>query len=340
MRAVQKRTQNLLIFSEDKNSPRLEAVCQRLTTLGNTCTVKEDLPSYDNSGKADLSVLQRHLPTFDFCIFMMLKNEAAKQKNDGSPIFEMGAAAMALGASRVILLDEDGQTSEMLLRQAERFGIRIIAAKDAVREETLGLISEHIEENAASFTPMIIGAAGSTADGYFSNFIMRFWMNIENGFTDSRTGEKISPEMEKIDMRIIIPAKIDNSIRSRMTRFSDSYGLKSGTVTDPNSSNVNFRYAMSDGRMTVYDMPNAIIASYNTAKDLLHFDVTNDFGIEAEERYLLREIDFFGFTLEMLLEPGNVYKKLALYHISEEKKQRILDAISRVKVTVHGIDTF
>ena len=54
----------------------------------------------------------------------------------------------------------------------------------------------------------------------------------------------------------------------------------------------------------------------------------------------MREIDFFGFTLEMLLEPGNVYNKLALYHISEEKKQRILDAISRVKVTVHGIDTF
>ena len=72
MRAVQKRTQNLLIFSEDKNSPRLEAVCQRLTTLGNTCTVKEDLPSYDNSGKADLSVLQRHLPTFDFCIFTFI----------------------------------------------------------------------------------------------------------------------------------------------------------------------------------------------------------------------------------------------------------------------------
>lgn len=350
------RPQNVIIFSAGKSieNGNLNIVKSFLTPeKGYNCCDWTEL--FTNANNPDLiallPMLIKKIPTFDFAIILSdgtdkLKEFRNKKINTlfakeerimrDNVLFECGLCIMALGTDRVILLIEDKARIIEDLMGVGEIGVKSIVYNNKQKNlpEKLHEIIAHIDVEATRLSPIVIGAAVSTADGYFSNFILRFWENIGNGFIDNDTKKEFHPDPSRIQMDIYIPEIIDNSVKGKIWDYYKTNEYKRGIISEGTFRGIEFRYKENKDGLTICDIPSAITASYNTVKDILHLSADEkSHDINAEERFLTKERDSFEFTLNKLMSEEALTSKLKTFpSYTDDKIEHILQVMKQVKI--------
>jgi hypothetical protein len=244
---------------------------------------------------------------------------------------------MAFGIDRVIHLKEKNlRISPDPFSGLKEMGIEIIEYIDQENLlEKLAIVSGYIERKADEISPIIIGAAISTADGYFNNFILRFWENIRKGFIDINTKEEFHPDISQIRMNIYIPYEISSNLKENILNYYEINNYKQGMITQGTFRGVELRYKKVGNEYIISDYPSTLTASYNTVKDILNLNADERHDKNAEERFLMKERDSFLFTLNKLMTEESLTLKLktfSYYKKDETKIQEILNLMKQVKI--------
>lgn len=332
---------------------------------------------YDNDKFRPLfRLLTKCVPSFDFAIIVaarddtVLKNVCALSPESGkindaevqnahkiyaamrdNVVFELGMCCMAMGESRVILLQQKGVRLFDDLRGLNDAQFKKADSRDDALtieniqlkafeyeskeniEGTCNSIAAYIREKAGSYDPVIVGAACSTASGYFGNFINSLVFALKQyAKPDPQKGEvkldiptsnseellQLCKDLKNLEIHILLPGieacMCDQTIISNPREISDKlykneqYKIISNCLIDEKSRKITFACKKVGEKLYIIDMPTTILASYNTAKKILDIaDDTNDSG--GEFRYIAKEIDMFNATLSRLL-PEN--EKMAI----------------------------
>ena len=337
------RPQNIIIFSAGKSveNGNLNTVKNFLTEKKYNCCDWHELfaNAKDQKSIALLPMLIKKIPTFDFAIILGEGTEKIRIRDAeketrimrDNVLFECGLCIMALGRDRVILVTEKDVRIPEDLIGVGKIGVENIEYSNEEKNllEKLQLVINHIEKQATMLSPVVIGAAISTADGYFSNFILRFWENIgKAGFSDKTTHEEFHPDPSLINMEICIPEKIDNQVKENIQKYYKLNDFKQGIIPDGSLRGIEFRYKQTENKFTICDIPTTITASYNTVKDILNLSADeNSADNKAEERFLTKELDSFTYTLHKLM----VDKALTLKLESFNTKEKIIYTEEKIK---------
>lgn len=292
-------------------------------------------------------MLIKKIPTFDFAIILADGVDTGSVRGESkvcimrdNVLFECGLCIMALGTERVILLIEEGVRIPDDLWGIGGIGspaIKKIEYRNKKKKyegnlnEKLQDAVDHINEKSNDISPIVIGAAISTADGYLSNFILRFWENIGNGFNDFKTGVRIDPNVSSIRMEILIPEKIDDSIKGKTFEYYDNNGFKRGLIPDATFRGVDFRYKQTADEFIVCDIPTTLTASYTTVEDILLIHADDQEDPKAKGRFLIKERDSFIFTLNRLMKDVPMIKKLETYEIYKKDQKKVDDILAKMK---------
>ncbi|MBO4647095.1 MAG: nucleotide-binding protein [Lentisphaeria bacterium] len=261
------RKQNVIVFSSFKS---LEAARNLAGCLNNFSDI--DVVCWDDYFKSVYGekyserksyplfrFLTKRVPSFDFAVVLagrddtVIKNEYAIRQNGrlnddaaqkaetvyagmrDNVIFELGMCCMALGESRVILLQQENVRLFADLRglnddQQKKCGddnkyhsteltidnIQLKAfeySDDRNITAVVPNIVKYIEEKSNDYAPVVVGASCSTAQGYLSNFID----SLEKGFKACLAHESddilhvpgLSPEhvreIRRIEIHVLVP---------------------------------------------------------------------------------------------------------------------------------------
>ena len=193
-------------------------------------------------------------------------------------------------------------------------------------------IGDYICETCDSYSPVVVGAACSTALGYRDNFLMAFSKAVEKtDFTvpgSAMCGGKDAPWLrdalshpENVEIHVLLPSmesveKYPEALsNTRMFLGEHLYG-QHGTfadcmIVDP-ARTIGFCCKPVGNRLQVIDMPTTLLASQKTAQKIL--DIKADDAIEKDHlsRLLAKEIDLFRTTLVQFLAKG----KAGGYHVT------------------------
>ena len=312
----------------------------------------------DQKNVALLPMLVKKIPTFDFALILADGVDKATVHGEENTIvmrdnvlFECGLCIMALGTKRVILLvEENVRIPDDLLGIKGMLAINKIEfkkEKEGVEgniHSKLGEVIDHINKEAGNISPVVIGAAISTADGYLSNFILRFWENIGKGFTDIDTQKTIKPEPSEISMKILIPNIIDDSVKEKADNYYNTHGFSKGRISDGGIRGVDFRYKQTNDQFEVIDIPSTLTASYNTVEDILNLNAeeiqinensdSKESKINSKERFLMKERDSFKFTLNKLMTTDALTRKLknfGTYNNPENGEKKLEEMLQFLK---------
>lgn len=342
--------------------------------------------SNDPKNRKILAMLIKKIPTFDFAIIVSDSTDIVEQKIDvdeeietqkileekleytdgkivkrvirkyvmrDNVLFECGLCIMALGTDRVILLREKNTyIPPDLFSGLGTMGIETFEYKSDLTNfnEKLEDINKHIKKKAADISPIVIGAAISTADGYLTNFILRFWENIEQGFYDLEalkklnldnsqkmnpdTFYKMKPKVSDICMLIIIPDKINPELNKNIQDYYVKNNYKQGIIISPGTfRGVDFRYKKIGNKYYICDYPSTLTASLTTVNDILQLNADeSSLDEDAENRFLMKERDSFVFTLNKFMKKEYLALKLKTFNKSETKIEELVKLMKQVKI--------
>ncbi len=315
---------NIVLFSsgESERNGMLDDVINGLTKKGYNTFCWRDL--FGNANNTDnvalLPTLIKKIPTFDFAVLIgeghdtsvlvRNKEEFTYKTMRDNVLFEIGLCSMALGLSKVILLSEsDVRLPDDLVGLNGKLAIKHIIWND----KSITEIDKHIKNNLGHFkldkkvfddidlyindnklvtSPVVIGAAASTAVGYATNFIIRLLESVEDGFTCE--GNFIDPDLENIFMHIIVPLESE-------TYNIKEQGLKEGIIKKARHREISFKFKKVDNNIHIYDYPSSIVTSYDTAKMILDIEADEKYDMKAKERFYQKELDLFEATLRNIL---------------------------------------
>lgn len=346
------KQQNIVLFSSgiSEQSGMLREVEQRLTQYGYICSYWRDL--FVNANNKDsialLPMLIKKIPTFDFAVLICEGHDKTVMYRNGrkkevatmrdNVLFEIGLCVMALGLNRTILLTdaqvhlpEDlvgkgskvavkqiiySQTKEESIKQAAWETVNYISGIEMAAQE----IDRYIRLNSGILSPVVIGAAVSTACGYVGNFIFRTLEHIQDGvvFTGETTAVKIP--LSKIFMHIILPYEYLPETPERAHKAIER--LQKGSVPTTRFRNVEFYYEMHGDEIHICDYPTTLVTSYNTAKMILEMDADDALDIQAEKRFTAKELDLFETTLKSLLSEEFIRQTIEHYYKDDTKEER------------------
>jgi hypothetical protein len=341
------RRQNIVVFS-----PRVSTMngnMNRILSFFNeerkeycNCVSWETLfAETNNKKKALLPMLIKKIPTFDFAIILgesvdkIIKNATLEPDSNekrvqyismrDNVLFECGLCVMALGTKRVILLKEKDLTLPADLKlhpELSELGLIAIKQIDYCNKpnnlnDQLELVYQYIEHEKTHLSPVVIGASISTADGYFTNFVLRFWENIGRGFEelvdeDITIKRSFPTNISNIIMEIRIPSKVDDDIASKIRNYYKINNYKRGLIRTGQIRGVDFYYKEDGGKFTVCDIPSTVSASRSTVNDILSIEADEKEADEgAHERFITKELDTFSFTLNHLMKDTPIHNKLS-----------------------------
>lgn len=90
----------------------------------------------------------------------------------------------------------------------------------------LSEIIEHINKNSEQVSPVFVGAAVSSAEAYFINFIVRLFENIDKGFSSREHPEKVYPCPDRIKLCICLPSAVSMFTRSMISVYFKKHGYE------------------------------------------------------------------------------------------------------------------
>lgn len=333
-----KRRNNIIIFSSgiSEGSGLLDQILLELDQRGFNCYCWRDLfrNSRDQAEIALLPTLIKKIPTFDFALLICEGHDRTLLMREGqvmeletmrdNVLFEIGLCAVALGLERVILLADPA-----VRLPEDLYGIRgalalkrVVLNRDSDRD-VRGMIDQveaHIRNNQMVYSPVVIGAAASTASGYVTNFVFRCVEHIFDGFTDRETGEWIVPEEGKLEMEIRIPYTFTTDT-SRVAREKQSR-MRSGILTSTRRRNLEFNYVREGDRIIIRDYPTTLVTSYSTARTILKLKADDDADPMAEQRFVAKELNLFEAALEAMLDGEYLKRYISHYYADHTEAER------------------
>jgi hypothetical protein len=258
-------------------------------------------------------------------------------------LFECGLCIMALGSDRVIFLREKNTYIPLdLFSGLQKMGIKTFEYANNLPnnfENTLEEVEKYIKGKASQISPIVIGASISTADAYLSNFILRFWENIEKEgkmtgcFEDLDSKEIFHPNISQIRMYIFIPDKINSSLSKDIYKFYNDYGFKRGIVISENAfRGVEFRYKVDGDKYIICDYPSTLTASFNTVNEILNLNADEKIDDGAIDRFLKKERDSFLYTLKKLMKEESLKSKLESFKKNEAEIEETFIRMKQVKI--------
>lgn len=300
--------------------------------------------------------LTKRVPSFDFAILIAggedeihrgVKDPQKKEPEiylgmRDNVIFELGMCCMALGESRVILLHKNdtqlfadlrGLNSDQKMlkgdngkRKCTQLTINNIQLKafeysdENNVEELSRKIVDYINEKSDDYSPVVVGAACSTAQGYMDNFIM----SAANAFKAYRegkdnvvleiAGKKLEKEPETLEFRILLPTadacrNVPEILSDTKTASAGIYNcrkskISNGELKPSKGRSVLFACKQKGSTLQIIDIPTTFQASYKTAEAIL--GIKDDALSDAERfRYITKEISMFAATLTKLTQQAN-----------------------------------
>ena len=327
----EKKKFNLILFSSgvSENNGLLGKIKDALTDKGYQCAYWRDLfrHAYDPSNIALLPSLIKKIPTFDYAVLICEGHDRTIMQRNGELIevnsmrdnvlFEIGLCSMALGLSKTILVtDALVHIPEDLSGKNGKLAIKKIELSRT--EETVEEIDKYIQDTGGVLTPVVIGAASSSAEGYANNFILRTLEHIEEKVVIGE--EEYQFPMEKIHLHIILPTAVTSkTAKFAMENFED---LKVGAVPNARSRSAVFRCRIQGDELHIYDFPTSIVTSYHTAKMILNIDADDVDDLEAGTRFTNKELHLFEATLKSLLKEAYVSKCIDANCSDDTEEQR------------------
>lgn len=323
---------NVVLFSSG-NSERLgilDAVRTNLELNGFNCSCWRDLFSdaNDSSNIALLPMLIKKIPSFDYAILICEgDDETTIHRGDESEVvhsmrdnvlFEIGLCTMALGLSKVILFSEEdlrlpedliGIHGELAIKRiiydSKEVGsvVKSINLLSEYMHKTNGPLSElitYIKDTSMELSPMIVGAAISTAVGYVRNFIFQMCKNERVLFTTKGDNAKdYIFSLEKFKVHIVLPHVINEDTLSKIAKKKKE--LSRGFIHEENARDVNVDFKMQDDVLHIYDYPTTISASYDTVQLILDIQADDVLDTKAKERFMAKELKLYCMAIDKLL---------------------------------------
>ena len=299
---------------------------------------------FQNAHKIDqialLPILIKKIPTFDFAIIIGEGHDKTEMLREGkytatnamrdNVIFEIGLCVMALGLSKVILLsDEAARLPDDLMGINGAIAIKniiwdsekkVLETIDKhiqkhkndyfISDNILDEIDDYVNKNRKIISPVVIGAATSTAIGYITNFIIRLLSCIGDGFITEN--KLLSFDFKNIYMHIIIPEKYDDNIKENAERQLKY--LKTGILKNAKSRELSFFYKVENNELHIYDYPTSLVTSYDTAKMILDIEADEDNDDKSKERFYDKELDLFEATLDNIINDEFIKNKVLEFY--------------------------
>ena len=357
------RQQNVIIFSSGKNKCVAHEIARGLDGGVCRAVVWDEFFGKIYGDEYTLTksyalfpFLVKKIPSFDYAIIVagdddrMQKNGAEGQEYvtaRDNVIFELGLCSMALGDKRVIIVHHEdvwliddlrgyGEYAQQKIREGVIGFEDTVLSSSNVQLKTFDYnadsdfvaiakkISTYIFETRETYSPVVVGAACSTALGYKDNFLMAFSKAVEKtdfsvpssamcGEVDAQWLREMLSRPENVELHILLPT-IDATERHpqllSQTRAFLGEHLYGQYVTLPDckmrdaARTIGFCCKVVGSRLIVLDLPTTLLASQRTAQKVL--DIKADDAIEKDHlsRILAKEIDLFRHTLTQFLLPG------------------------------------
>lgn len=366
-----RRKQNVIVFSagESVRNGNVAYIQRKLEEREIACFDWRALFSQAHNMEqiALLPSLSKKIPTFDFALIFAEAVDTVRFRGDceqdamrDNVIFELGLCVMALGIERVILLAEESIRIPEDLVGVGKIGIEyvtfdlfkkdssidkvgeIIEQKaDAFSERftsQLDRIIEHINTNSDLISPVFIGAAVSSAEAYYLNFIIRLLENTDNGFSPKNNPEMTYNFPERFAIKIIIPTSVDLLSRQVISEFYSKNQVDEFVIHQAGTRGLFFNgiFDEQNGLLTIIDIPTSITASYAVVNSVLNMDSDDEYDCLAEERFVTKEMDIYAFALNKLLVPEVATKRLSFIK-NEDKKARIIRRLENVSIAIEDI---
>ena len=357
------RQQNVIIFSSGKNKRVAHEIARGLAGDVCRAVVWDEFFNKIYGEEYTLTksyalfpFLIKKIPSFDYAVIIAGDDDRMRKNGEGgreyvtardNVIFELGLCAMALGDKRVIIVHHEdvrliddlrgyGESAQQKIRdgvigfedavlsssnvQLKTFDYNADSDFAAIAKE----ISAYIRETCETYSPVVVGAACSTALGYKDNFLMAFSKAVEKadfsvpgsamcGEVDAPWLREMLSHPENVELHILLPT-IDATERhpqllsqTRLFLGENLYG-RYGTLPDCKirdaARTIGFCCKVIGSRLIVLDLPTTLLASQRTAQKVL--DIKADDAIEKDHlsRILAKEIDLFRHTLTQFLLPG------------------------------------
>ncbi len=361
-----KRKQNVIIFSagESIRNGNVEYIKRKLDDSDILCFDWQSLFSQAHNMEqiALLPALLKKIPTFDFALIVAEGVDTVKLRGNDecsairdNVIFELGLCTMALGAERVILLAEDNVRIPEDLVGVGKMGIEYVTFSSGSREPAIGKVGEiigkkadllterfmlqlgeiieHINKNSEQVSPVFVGAAVSSAEAYFINFIVRLFENIDKGFSRREHPEKVYQCPDRIKLRICLPPAVNMSARSMISVYFKKHGYEDFFIVNAGIRGLFFNgmFDESGSSLLIVDVPTSITASYVLVNSVLNIDSDADYDTSAEKRFITKEMDIYAFALNKLLSPEVARKRLSFIR-DGKKAERVLNQLQNVSI--------
>ena len=306
----------VVIFSSGEQKKAISQLASALKQYGAECTLWTNLFTRQNEEQkyALLPSLLKKIPTFDFAIILATPDELVMRERSGhteeykgmrdNVIFEIGLCVMALGCNKTIILQHEdvylfddligvsGIDSKNSLLSASALGVKCFSFSSGDNLDSLYAdVAEYMKLEQEVFSPIVIGAACSTAVGYFNMYIKRMLLLLKD----------YEPQCPK-ELRILIPEYISGTIFSDIKEYYEENGFCRIVVPASEGRDIATYYRMEGETMVFCDIPTSIGASYQTAQEILSVDAADLIDENAEVRFLKKEANMFYLTLKKLLK--------------------------------------
>ena len=381
------RQQNVICFSSGLSLPIVDALVENVNKINSSINIQSwktfITSSYGESSnnKTDLCseqaeprkfhplfrFLTKNIPSFDFAIIIAGQDDivypnpnpntnqplsSSRKEMRDNVVFELGMCCMALGESKVILLQQDGVRLLDNLRgendnepdltidtiQLEAFSYASVKDIPGIAEK----ISDYINQAAHIYDPVIVGSACATADAYFKNFVKAF--NYALNLYQKKDNEKpvklefpdhpeyldFCEKLDNIELHIMMPTENVLKIADfryvcadKLYKNKEFNIVRECRITDPGRT-ISFACKKVCNKLFIIDLPTTMLASYDTAQTILGIadNTVEDKRLEQEEMYLAKEIDMFKETLQSLFKKNPIPIKCVVEEISLDDTDR------------------
>ena len=357
------RQQNVIIFSSGKNKRVAHEIARRLDSDVCRAVVWDEFFNKIYGAEYTLTKsyalfpsLIKKIPSFDYAVIIAGDDDRMRKNGEGgheyvtardNVIFELGLCAMALGDKRVIIVHHKdvrliddlrgyGEAAQRRIQSGEiGFEDTVLSSSNVQLrtfdygegsdfDEIARRIGAYIRETRDSYSPVVVGAACSTALGYRDNFLKAFSKAVEKtdfsvpgsamcGGQDALWLREALSHPENVEIHVLLPSmefveKHPEVLSNTRAFLGEHLYGQHGTfadckIMDPVRA-IGFCCKPMNGRLHVLDMPTTLLASQKTAQKIL--DIKADDAIEKDHlsRLLAKEIDLFRNTLAQFLVNG------------------------------------
>lgn len=369
-----RRKQNVIVFSagESVRNGNVSYIQRKLEEREIACFDWRALFSQAHNMEqiALLPSLSKKIPTFDFALIFAEAVDTVRFRGDceqdamrDNVIFELGLCVMALGIERVILLAEESIRIPEDLVEVGKIGIEYVTFDSFKKDSSIDKVGEIIEQKADAFSerftsqldriieyintnsdlisPVFIGAAVSSAEAYYLNFIIRLLENTDNGFSPKNNPDMTYNFPERFAIKIIIPTSVDLLSRQAISEFYSKNQVDEFVIHQAGARGLFFNgiFDEQNGLLTIIDIPTSITASYAVVNSVLNMDSDDEYDCLAEERFVTKEMDIYAFALNKLLVREVAAKRLSFIK-NEDKKAKIIRQLENVSIAIEDISDF